>query len=125
MPYFAQIGRDRRFTDENIRWIRGAVEEAAIERIGRHQAAKGNGGSVYFIEIGDYVKIGYTRAPASRAKRMLTDSPVEPKLLHSEPGTFKTEKMLHRRFTHLRVRGEWFRKEAGLLEYIEQRWRFT
>jgi hypothetical protein len=121
MPYHAQAGRTKLLTDENIRWIAEALKEQAVERFGKHQVAKGDSGSVYFIESGAYIKIGFTRAPASRVKRMLTDCPVEPQLLHSEPGSFKIEKTLHRHFAHLHARGEWFRKGPDLLEYIEQR----
>jgi Meiotically Up-regulated Gene 113 (MUG113) protein len=121
MPYHAQAGRTKLLTDENIRWITAALKEQAIKRFGKNETAKNDLGVVYFIESGDFVKIGYTRCPQERAKKMFTDCPIEPRLLHAEPGTFKSEKTLHRHFAHLHARGEWFRKGPDLLEYIEQR----
>jgi hypothetical protein len=42
-------------------------------------------------------------------------------LLHIEDGTFKREKLYHRHFAVIRVRGEWFHKTPELLTFIEQR----
>jgi hypothetical protein len=78
-------------------------------------------GFVYFIDGGDCIKVGYSRSLESRSKKMSTDAPVELKVLHIEPGTFKQEKIFHRHFAAIRLRGEWFRKTPGLLAFIEQR----
>ena len=125
MPYYRMAGRAYVITDENLRWITKALEREAIENYGRNERAKGNSGVVYFIEGGDFIKIGFTRSPAARSKHLMTDSPYEPKVLHLEPGTYKTEKLFHRQFAHLRIRGEWFRKAPEILEYIEQRKRIA
>ena len=84
-----------------------------------------HGGMVYFIDGGDCIKIGYTNSPEARSIKMATDNPTELKLLHAEPGTFKTEKIYHRQFAAIRVRGEWFRKTPELLEFIEQKKRIA
>jgi hypothetical protein len=121
MPYYAAAGRTKLFTDENIRWIAKAIDDEKAERKERNEAAKSDDGFVYFIEAGDFIKIGYTRSPVARGIKMTTDSPFELKLLHLEDGTFKREKVIHRHFAAIRVRGEWFRKTPELLEFIEQR----
>jgi hypothetical protein len=36
------------------------------------------------------------------------------------PGDAATEGTLHQRFAKLRVRGEWFRYEGALKEYVER-----
>ena len=77
--------------------------------------------AVYFIESGEFIKIGYTRSPVARVRKMLTDTPIAPHLLHAEPGTFKQEKLFHRHFAAIRSRGEWFQKTPELLAFIEQR----
>lgn len=78
-------------------------------------------GYVYFIEGGTAIKIGFSRSMETRLRKMGTDVPGGAKLLHIEPGTFKTEKILHRHFAAHRLHGEWFSKAPELLAYIEQR----
>jgi len=76
---------------------------------------------IYFIQAcgGDnLIKIGVSRAPATRFSSLLTASPVELELLLVMPGTRRQEQDLHRRFAHARVRGEWFRPIQPLLDYI-------
>jgi hypothetical protein len=85
------------------------------------EEAQSDGGFVYFIRAGDFIKIGYSRSIRSRLIKMATDVPMEPEVLHVEPGTFRTEKVLHRQFASFRMRGEWFRAAPELLAFIEQR----
>lgn len=40
-------------------------------------------------------------------------------LLHTIRGDERIEQKLHAMFADLRVRGEWFKKSAGLAAYIE------
>lgn len=40
-------------------------------------------------------------------------------------GGLDVEKALHEQFAESRVRGEWFRADADLLEYIQKSWDFT
>jgi len=120
MPHYVAIGRTKLFTDENIRWIARTIENEKAERKERNEAAKNDNGFIYFIEASDFIKIGYTRSLA-RGIKMRTDSPFDLKLLHIEDGSFKREKLYHRHFAAIRVRGEWFHKTPELLSFIEQR----
>lgn len=71
-------------------------------------------GWVYFIRVGDLVKIGYTRKPPQRFAAL---QPSE--VLHMEPGTMQDEKRCHYLFDHLRAEGrEYFRPEPDLLRFI-------
>lgn len=70
-------------------------------------------GWVYFVRIGDLVKIGYTSQPDQRFRRL---QPSE--VLHMEAGTMADEKRCHLAFAHLRVEGEMFRPEPDLLAFI-------
>jgi hypothetical protein len=97
MPYYAAIGRTKLFTDENIRWIARAIEDQKAELKEHKEAAKNDDGFIYFIEAGDFIKICYTRSPVARGIKMKTDSPFDLRLLHIEDGTFKREKLYHRR----------------------------
>jgi len=115
-PFFCQLGRSKRFTAEDIVRIFDLIltqEEAARE--------PAKEGYVYFLDGGEMIKIGFTRSLETRMKKMKTDVPSGVTFLHMEPGTFKSEKIVHRHFAELRVRGEWFRKSPELLDYIEQR----
>ena len=69
-------------------------------------------GFVYFGARTGHIKIGYSRWPEHRAKRLKLS------LLRIEPGTKADERRLHQRFRHLRQDREWFEAGADLLRYI-------
>lgn len=76
--------------------------------------------SVYFIgapEVG-LVKIGYAEQPKGRLGKAQVDSPTRLILLAVIDGSVTEERQLHSRFADLRARGEWFRNEGALAEYI-------
>lgn len=68
--------------------------------------------SVYFARRGKLIKIGWSRNVRYRV------SELKAKLIGTVPGDRAEEKALHARFAHLRVRGEWFKKDEELLNYI-------
>lgn len=70
-------------------------------------------GAVYFIRLGDRVKIGFSR----NLKARLVALPHE-EVLAVVPGTVQDEKRCHAAFAHLRQTGEWFRAEPDLLAFI-------
>lgn len=76
----------------------------------------GSGGHVYFVGTSWHIKIGYTRHPLKRFKALQAGCPLvlEPLLLM--PGTKDDEGAFHRRFSHLRIKHEWFRRSDGELD---------
>lgn len=70
-------------------------------------------GVVYFVRIGDVVKIGFTTNSQRRMSNLMPDE-----VLHMQPGTMQDEKRLHVAFRHLRVRGERFRPDPELMDFI-------
>lgn len=72
-------------------------------------------GCVYFLRLGDRVKIGHTRDLRRRRREVPHDE-----LLAAIPGGQETERDWHRRFDHLRWQGEWFAATPELLEAIRQ-----
>lgn len=83
---------------------------------------------VYFIEAGDYIKIGYSRDPIGRLSQIRkgggTKAPdgldtSNARVLAVEQGTQMDESNLHRRFAEHRVTGEWFQKNERLTHYIK------
>lgn len=83
---------------------------------------------VYFIEAGDYIKIGQSRDPIVRLGQIRKgDATTKPqgldtskaRLLAIEEGSFAEERKLHHQFSVHRVEGEWFRKNERLTHYIQ------
>jgi hypothetical protein len=75
--------------------------------------------SVYFIESGPYMKIGFSDDPISRNSTVTRlgkrpdDLPFdhETDLIGWIPGDRKVERRLHKQFESIRVAGEWFWSE--------------
>lgn len=80
----------------------------------------GWGGYVYFVTDGVAIKIGHASSPRSRLGELQVSHHVELQLMHDMPGKLEDEFKLHERFRHLHIRGEWFRREPELLDYIEE-----
>lgn len=68
---------------------------------------------IYFINSdgrADCIKIGYTRRdPQDRLRKLQTATPDQLRLIGAVEGERYLERMLHKRYQHLRIRGEWFR----------------
>lgn len=76
-------------------------------------------GFVYFIEAGGHIKIGFTINVQSRVAQIETSTPFTVTVLRQEPGTMATEAAYHIRFAAQHIKGEWFRFEGGLKEFLE------
>lgn len=78
-----------------------------------------NNSGVYFIqgEITKRIKIGHSDDIKGRIKSLEGSEPL--RLIHVIPNaTTKTELSLHKKFSHLRVIGEWFEGTQELAHYI-------
>lgn len=83
----------------------------------RDQAMKGWPSVVYYMLVGDHVKIGYSEGIQHRVR----DYPPCAKLLALEPGDRSIEKYRHRQFGHLlAARHEWFELGEDLMAHIQQ-----
>jgi len=76
-------------------------------------------GWTYFVRDGDAIKIGSSIRPQKRVEAIQTGSPRTIELLAIVPQSVADEFTTHQKFAHLRSRGEWFRAEPDLLDYIE------
>ncbi|MES3013901.1 MAG: GIY-YIG nuclease family protein [Pseudomonadota bacterium] len=77
-------------------------------------------GFVYFLQAGDGgpIKIGFASDPMQRARSLQTGNHEQVYLLATAPGSLQDEHGLHARFAHLNSRGEWFRPEPELMQFI-------
>jgi hypothetical protein len=76
---------------------------------------------IYFLRAGDFIKIGQSIKWRRRLSNICVASPLDVVPLHVEMAEPSRERRLHERFKNLHHRGEWFRAEQPLLEYIEER----
>jgi hypothetical protein len=76
--------------------------------------------SIYFIQGGDKVKIGYGNKWYSRLNQLQTTSPDPLKVLLVIEGTRKEEHALHIRFRHIKFNNEWFKLVPELWDYIKE-----
>lgn len=82
---------------------------------------------VYYIQCGEYVKIGTSINPYDRVKQLARGGKAKrpsiwagnPQLLAVEFGSSAKEKERHREFSHLRDVGEWFHLTDQLVSHIE------
>jgi hypothetical protein len=69
---------------------------------------------VYYMRVGNRVKIGYTTNLAARISAVMPEE-----VLATEPGGPQLESVRHRQFADLREASEWFRMEGPLLAHLE------
>lgn len=76
---------------------------------------------VYFIraEGSGLAKIGFAVEPWKRLSKIQSDCPWPVTMAGIEPGNVAREAELHQRFAAYRERGEWFREEGDLAEYLK------
>jgi hypothetical protein len=75
---------------------------------------------IYFIQCKGFIKIGYTsRDISQRFSQIQSHCPYELKIIFIYEGDLYTEELLHRRFNHLNVRGEWFLFNKEIKDFIK------
>lgn len=87
------------------------VDDATVELLAEPSSV------VYFIRMGDLIKIGTT---TNLRRRVMGLSLTMKHVLATVRGGWVVERELHERFAHLREHGEWFRAEPELLRFIEE-----
>lgn len=114
------LGPEKR-NDEIPRYKASGHLDPLIERVkqGIRDELDGNvaGSWIYYIRMGDEIKIGVSNDPLRRAQALSLNAS---HILAIEPGTQLLERKRHAEFRHLRLHGEWFRAEDPLLAHIEQ-----
>lgn len=74
---------------------------------------------IYFLRLGNAVKIGYTQRLPRRMKTLSTATPNDPVVLGVMAGDRDRERELHRRFRHRHIKREWFTLEMDIVAFVE------
>ena len=85
-------------------------------------AKHGSEDYLYFIKMGDFIKIGRSKNVLNRMKSLITAMPLEPVLLADFRGRGFMEPDFHFLFKEFKTRqnGEWFHADQRILKFI--RW---
>jgi hypothetical protein len=97
------------------------IDKASLAACGRLDECEGDRAVIYFVSAAqnqDLIKIGYTTNLESRLRSLRTSSPDELKIHLVIPGCREDEGNLHRQFSSLRVRREWFRRAQPIDDFI-------
>lgn len=107
--------------DKIVRTAFGSTDDKAMKNwelvTKAHQAMRSGkwDSVVYFIRLESRIKIG----TSTNLKLRLRDLPWDSVELVIR-GDEIEERLLHQRFEHIRVQGEWFRAKDELIDYIEK-----
>jgi T5orf172 domain len=75
-------------------------------------------GFIYFLRSGDRIKIGFTKSPAQRFRKLQTGLARRPDLLVFIAGSFADEHDMHLRLAEHWTEGEWFAASADVLQVM-------
>ncbi len=74
---------------------------------------------VYFLQAGDFIKIGKTTGSAeNRLLQLKTGCPFPVEIVAVIAGGYDKERSLHHRFRNIRAHGEWFHATKEILSFI-------
>lgn len=93
------------------------VEAEALdaEKAAKVKAHRHNNGTIYYLLVGDWIKIGFT----SNLDRRLTEYPANAELLVTHPGTRAEETDLHRSFSPSLAHGrEWYFQTPEVMAHV-------
>lgn len=88
-------------------------EEYPSALAGNATAAWSAPGVVYFIRLGDRIKVGFSRNLSTRLRALPHEE-----VLRVVAGSRRDEGRIHAAFDHRRVTGEWFEAATDLIEFI-------
>lgn len=94
---------------------RRAEAKDKLDRGGKLTTSDPAPGWLYYVQVGDLIKIGY----AQNVRARLTAYPPNTVLLAVEPGTRRLERERHLNFRPFLAEGrEWYRADAELMEWV-------
>lgn len=75
-------------------------------------------GYVYFVAMGDHLKIGFAKNVKKRVADLQVGSPVPLEIVHVHGGSREDEIRLHEQFARYSANGEWFEKAPDIMRLI-------
>lgn len=96
-----------------------ALDEKAKEERRQRADRERKHGHVYFLRIGDRVKIGFSTDPDRRIRNLETQGGSRADEVVTRRGSRALEAKLHRQFEHLRLDGEWFTMDDGIRQMMD------
>ncbi len=110
--------RAAKLNDEYAEHLRfQAVVDQRMDEFNATKAAMNQPGHVYYLRVGDLIKIGFSADLARRIK----EYPPNTVVLAAHPGTPRTERQMHERFSAHLARGrEWFYPVDEITDHIAQ-----
>jgi hypothetical protein len=122
-PAVRRVAEVSRHEQQTIPRYRPPKDDYATKLVARERAralaelaGDVEGSWVYYIRMGDEIKIGVSVDPLKRAQSLSLNAS---HILAVEPGTQMLERKRHDQFRDLHLHGEWFRAEGALLDHIE------
>lgn len=101
----ARLGRINDIHREAAERGARAEEHERLTRQAEHDGLMTEPGTIYYLRVGDLIKIGYTIDIDQRMRQY----PPNVTLLATHPGTRETERQMHHKFLHRLTKGrEWF-----------------
>jgi hypothetical protein len=91
-----------------------SLDRASQEKVSLIRQASPDQCVVYYVQIGDLIKIGTTQNLRAR----LAGYPPNRRLLGSEPGGYELEQQRLVEFTEHRLCGEWFHPSAAITAHV-------
>ena len=117
--YIDHFGRKRAMLGRLKLWVRDRPEWADVAALLADVSDEESGlprwtGAVYLMRAGPLFKIGCSRKPEERTRKVAYGVPAEAVVIHmiETDDPFGVEAYWHRRFAGKRARGEWFRLSA-------------
>lgn len=110
-------------TCDSLRMQAGKVIwKAQREAASRSTSKTARKGFVYLVRNNrnGYVKIGFSVSPKAREATLQSEEP-DLEMIATWPGTMREEADLHLRYSHLRIRGEWFKLSPQDVSEIQEK----
>lgn len=101
-------------------WHKAWAPPFAGQRSPTKQALTGLPKAVYFIVVGDVVKIGVSSDLQKRVLALKTGLAHQIDAIYVDAGVSLSEKTLHEKFKTHRMEGEWFILADEIKEYIDE-----
>lgn len=107
-------------TEANARWQEYRHSRRSSENVVAlpSPVAADRMGYVYFLFVGDRVKVGFSTNPSNRMRELSTGLPRPPRTILMMRGRPRDERRLHAQLGAYRTNGEWFAVNQTLMRYI-------